>query len=75
MQSYHDYASFCQAKHDVYSVLSTEGGLIVNISHIVYTCVIVAAGRGRGGAITGLSCAFSCLPCSRTSTDGTEGVG
>ena len=37
MQSYHDYASFCPAKHDIYSVLSTEGGLNVNISHIVYT--------------------------------------
>ena len=36
MQSYHDYASFCPAKHDVYSVLSTEGGLNVNIGHIVY---------------------------------------
>ena len=36
MQSYHDYASFCPAKHDVYSVFSTEGGLNVNIGHIVY---------------------------------------
>ena len=36
MQSYHDYVSFCPAKHDVYSVLSTEGGLNVNIGHIVY---------------------------------------
>ena len=36
MQFYHDYASFCPAKHDVYSVLSTEGGLNVNIGHIVY---------------------------------------
>ena len=37
MQSYHDYDSFCPAKHDVYSVFSTEGGLNVNIGHIVYT--------------------------------------
>ena len=37
MQSYHDYASFCLAKHDVYSVLSREGGLNVNVGHIVYT--------------------------------------
>ena len=36
MQSYHDYDSFCPAKHDVYSVFSTEGGLNVNIGHIVY---------------------------------------
>ena len=36
-QSYHDYASFCPAKHDVYSVLSTEGGLNVNMGHIVNT--------------------------------------
>ena len=34
-QSYHDYASFCQTKHDVYSVLSTEGGLNVNIVYSV----------------------------------------
>ena len=37
MQSHHDYASFCLAKHDVYSVLSREGGLNVNVGHIVYT--------------------------------------
>ena len=36
MQSYHDYGCFCPAKHDIYSVLSTEGGLNVNIGHIVY---------------------------------------
>ena len=30
VQSYHDYASFCPTKHDVYSVWSTEGGLNVN---------------------------------------------
>ena len=27
---------FCPTKHDVYSVFSTEGGLNVNIGHIVY---------------------------------------
>ena len=37
MQSYHDKASFCPTKHDVYSVLSTEGSLNVNVGHIVYT--------------------------------------
>ena len=36
-QSYYDYATQCPAKHDVYSVLSTEGGLNVNMGHIVYT--------------------------------------
>ena len=40
LQSYHDYASFCPAKHDKYSVMSTEGGLNVNISHIVYRCIV-----------------------------------
>ena len=30
------YAYFCPAKHDVYSVLSAEGGLNVNIGYIVY---------------------------------------
>ena len=34
MQYYHDYASFCPVKYDVYSVLSTEGG--ISIGHIVY---------------------------------------
>ena len=33
-------ASFCLAKHDVYSVLSTEGGLNVNIGHIIYTACV-----------------------------------
>ena len=41
MQSYHDYASFCPAKHDVYSVLSTEGGLNVNIGHILFIFVSI----------------------------------
>ena len=36
MHSNHDYVSFCPAKHDVYSVFSTEGGLNVNVGHIVY---------------------------------------
>ena len=44
MQSYHDYASFCPAKHDVYSVLSTEGGLNVNIGHIVYEEIYIYTG-------------------------------
>ena len=35
-QSYYDCATQCPAKHDVYSVLSTEGGLNVNIGHVVY---------------------------------------
>ena len=35
-QSYHDSASFCPAKHDVYSVFfSTEGGLNVTSSIVV----------------------------------------
>ena len=37
MQCYRDYSSFCSVKHDVYSVLSTEGGLNVNIGNIVLT--------------------------------------
>ena len=54
-QSYHDYASFCPAKHDVYSVLSTEGSLNVNISHIIYIRT-----RGR----TSLDTRPSVQPCS-----------
>ena len=41
-QSYSDYATQCPAKHDVYSVLSTEGGLNVNIGHIVYSRVMTS---------------------------------
>ena len=40
-QSYYDYASLCPAKHDVYSVWSTEGGLSVNIGHIVYSLLFL----------------------------------
>ena len=50
MQSYHDYASSCPAKHDVYSVLSTEGGLNVKIGHIVYTLV---QGHSMGQCVWG----------------------